>query len=160
MLDFKLVSEFVTIHRRDFELADPTLLKPASANPLVLGEWLELDAAYKMARFGALGGPGGADPGVNPASVFFAEQGRYDTQAIGKGPFLYMQEYEADTKIFDGAAGAGITAIGQALEVADVSIGGVIKRGLVRQNTGYIVGRVSRLPAANNQFLRFRSVNG
>lgn len=152
MLDFDLKSEFQTIQRRSFELATPAILNPNNANPLVMGEFLQLNTLYKMAR-------GSAD-GLLPAFCYFAEQGRYETQAIGKGPFLYMGPFEADTKIMDTTLEATITAVGQALMVNDVSIGGVNKRGLsalpaVPAGTEYVVGFVTRLPANNNGYLRF-----
>jgi len=152
MLDFDLKSEFQTIQRRSFELATPAILNPNNANPIVMGEFLQLDTAYKMAR-------GSAD-GLLPAFCYFAEQGRYETQAIQKGPFLYLGAYEADTKIMDTTLEATITAVGQALMVNDVSIGGVNKRGLSAlpaspAGTEYVVGFVTRLPANNNGYLRF-----
>ena len=152
MLLFDLKSEFQTIHRRSFELATPAILNPNNANPLILGEFLQLDANYKMAR-------GSAD-GTVPAFCYFAEQGRYETQAIGKGPFLYGGFYEADTKVMDATLEATITAVGQKLMVNDVTIGGLTRRGLsalpgAPAGTEYVVGYVTRLPANNNGFLRF-----
>jgi hypothetical protein len=152
MLNFELKSEFQTIHRKSFELADNAILNPNNANPLVIGEFLQLTTAYKMAR-------GSAD-GVVPAFCYFAEQGRYETQAIGKGPFLFGGFYEADTKVMDATLEATITAVGQPLMVNDVTIGGVVKRGLsalpaTPAGTEYVVGYVTRLPANNNGYLRF-----
>lgn len=149
---FKLVSEFQTIHRRPFELADPGILKPDNAAPLVEGEFLQLDTAYKMAR-------GSAD-GVVPAFAYFAEQGRYETQAIGKGPFLYGNFYEADTMIMDAALEATITTVGQPLMVNDTTIGAIVRRGLTAlpgspAGTEFVVGYVTRLPANNGGYLRF-----
>jgi len=47
------------------------------------------------------------------------------------------------------------------LEVTDITYGGETRRGLaLAEGAGYIVGRVTRLPANNNGFLRFRLVNG
>lgn len=152
MLLFDLKSEFQTIHRRSFELATPAILNPNNANPLILGEFLQLDANYKMAR-------GSAD-GTVPAFCYFAEQGRYETQAIGKGPFLYGGFYEADTKVMDTTLEAQITAVGQKLMVNDIDIGGLTRRGLsalpgAPVGTEYVVGYVTRLPANNNGYLRF-----
>lgn len=147
-IHFKLVSEFQTIHRRPFELADPTILNPTNANPLIDGEFLQLNSAYQMAR-------GTDNPALVPSFGYFAEQGRYEVQAIKKGPFLYMGWYEADTTVM---LATGIT-LGAPLEVANVSIGGVNKRGLVLRTTGFIVGYATRLPATNGGYLRFiRSV--
>ena len=144
-IHFKLVSEFQTIHRRPFELVDPTILNPTVTNPLIDGEWLELDTAvYQMKR-------GSANPAIVPSFAYFAEQGRYEVQAIKKGPVLYMGWFEADTTVM---LSTGIV-VGSPLEVADVDIGGVNKRGLVLRTTGFIVGYATRLPSANGGYLRF-----
>lgn len=148
MLLFELKSEFQTIQRRSFELAVPGLLNPNNANPLVEGEFLILDGAYKMER--------GSGVGAVPAWSYFAERGRYETQAIGKGPFLYGGFYEADTKVMDGTG----LAVGAPLTVGDVTVGALTKRGLLAvatPGTDFVVGYVTRLPAANNNYLRFIS---
>lgn len=143
--NFKLVSEFQTIHRRPFELVTPALLDPTNANPLLDGEYLELDqTTYKMQR-------GSATPSVVPTFCYFAERGRYEVQAIQKGPFLFLGAYEADTLIMDAT---GLT-VGAKLEVGNVTIGTVTKRGLKLATTGLVVGYVTRLPANNKNFLRF-----
>lgn len=142
--NFKLVSEFQTIHRRPFELTDPTILVPTATNPLLDGEFLELDTAYKMLR-------GSATPSAVPTFAYFAERGRYEVQAIQKGPFLFLGAYEADTLIMNSAG----LSVGSKLEVSNVTIGGQVKRGLVLATTGLVVGYVTRLPANNKNFLRF-----
>jgi len=142
--NFRLVSEFQTIHRRPFELADPTILKPTATNPLLDGEFLELDTAYKMLR-------GAANPSAVPTFSYFAERGRYEVQAIQKGPFLYLGPYEADTLIMDATG----LSVGSKLEVGNVTVGGLTKRGLKLLTTGLLVGYVTRLPANNKNFLRF-----
>jgi hypothetical protein len=78
------------------------------------------------------------------------------TQAIGKGPFLYGGFYEADTLIMDATA----LTLGEAVSVYDLDIGGIIRRGLGAYTAGFIVGYVTRLPANNNNKLRFVRVNG
>lgn len=143
--NFKLVSEFQTIQRRPFELAAPELLDPTNVNPLLDGEFLELNSTYKMAR-------GTVNPALVPSFAYFAERGRYEVQAIQKGPFLFLGAYEADTLIFDPS---GITTIGQKLEVNNVTIGPVTKRGLKIYSSGLVVGYVTRLPGDNKNFLRF-----
>jgi hypothetical protein len=152
MQTFKLVTEFQTLTRRSFPLTDPTLLRPqTSANPILMGEWLELDTAYKMAR-----GASVADPALVPSFPYFAEEGQYEVQAIDKGPFLFLGSFEADTKVF---ADAAISTVGQLLYVADVDVGGLTKRGLIGDGappTGAVpIGYVTRLPADNKGWLRF-----
>jgi hypothetical protein len=151
-INFSLVSEFQTIHRRPFGLTDPTILNPTSVRPLVDGEFLVLDANYNMDRGGANNaGAGKANEGTVPAFAYFAERGRYEVQAIQKGPFLYMAPYEADTLIYYGT---GLT-LGCALSVYDVSIGGIVRRALGILTAGFVVGYVTRLPANNSNWLRF-----
>lgn len=153
MQNFILKSEFQTITRRTFEVNDPDILKPIPPSPkvpLVEGEWLELDAAYKMGR--------GAGAAGVPSYVWFAEQGRYETQAIGKGPILFLGSFEADTIIMDPAQGTAITTVGQKLIVNTITLGGLARRGLVGVVTpasDLVVGYVTRLPANNNGYLRF-----
>jgi hypothetical protein len=143
--NFKLVSEFQTIQRRPFELDDPTILNPTVTNPLLDGEFCELTATtYKMAR-------GSANPATAMSFAYFAERGRYEVQAIQKGPFLFLGPYEADTLIMD----SGSLVVGSKLEVGNVTMGTVTKRGLKLATTGLVVGYVTRLPANNKNFLRF-----
>lgn len=118
-----LVSEVLPIQRRDFYLANPALLNPNNANPLLDGEWLQLDANYKLAR-GADGS--GTHEAIVPSWQLFAERGRYDTQAIGKAPILMSGPYEAECKICD-LTGA---TVGLPLVVQDVTFQSLTRRGL------------------------------
>lgn len=150
MINFKLISEFMPLHRRSFEMVDPDILKPIPPGakvPLVDGEYVELNG-YKMER-------GTVNPAAVPSWVWAAEQGRYETQAIGKGPVLFGGWFEADTLIMDGTG----LAIGDALEIADVTVGSYTRRGLQKATTGLVVGRVTRLPANNKNFLRYVRVD-
>ncbi len=113
-----LVSEVLPVQRRDFYAADPTLLNPNNANPLYDGEWLEIDSNYKLAR--------GSGEAVNVSYVLFAERGRYDTQAIGKVPVLFMGGFEAETKIVNLSS----LVVGSQLMVTDVTVNSQSKRGL------------------------------
>lgn len=145
-IHFKLVSEFQTIHRRPFELMDSTILNPTVTNPLIDGEWLELDTTlYQMKR-------GSSNPATVPSYAYFAEQGRYEVQAIKKGPFLYMGWFEADTTVMLSTS----IVVGSPLEVADVDMGGgIMKRGLVLRTSGFTVGYATRIPSNNGGYLRF-----
>jgi hypothetical protein len=148
METFRLVTEAQAIIRRSFPLADPTILKPSNANPLVQGEWLGLNTSYKMAR--------GAGAQSIPTRPNWAEKGRYDTQVIGKVPILWLGDFEADTLIF----GANITALHQPLYVTDVTYNSLTKQGLdylAVTTTEILVGYVTRLPANNGGWLRFRT---
>lgn len=139
-----LISEVLPVQRRDFYAANTALLNPSNANPLLDGEWLELDSSYKLAR--------GSGEQAAPAWQLFAEKGRYDTQAIGKVPVLFMGGYEARSKIVDLAG----LAVGNALVVQDVTVGGQTKRGLAKLGAGagehLIFGYVTRVLTDSVQF--------
>lgn len=132
-----LISEVLPVQRRDFYATTPALLNPNNANPLIDGEWLELDSSYKLLR--------GSSEQAKPSWQLFAEKGRYDTQAIGKIPVLWMGGYEARSKV---ATLAGL-AVGDALVVQDVTVGGLTKRGLAKLGAGagehMIYGYVTRV---------------
>lgn len=140
--NFELITELQTLTRRDFPLADPTILAPVGATPLLDGEFLELDTNYKLARKPENTGHvvvGGTAEGAN-LLVFpvFAERGRYDTQAIGKTTILMMGMYEAETHVCDGTG----AAVGDWLTVQDVTVDAVtLKRGLKKNvATAGVVG--------------------
>lgn len=143
--NFELISELQLVTRRDFPAADVTLLNPNNANPILEGEWLELDTNYKLAR-----GTGNGKPCVYPVHT---ERGRYDTQSIGKLNVLMLHDYEAETKIFDSTG----LAVGDRLMVGDVTISGQTKRGLKKATgaaTTVEVGIVTKLPTGKVRFQR------
>jgi len=133
---FNLISEVLPVQRRDFTLAVPALLNPNNANPLVDGEWLGLNSSYQLAR--------GSGAQVKPTWPVFAERGRYDTQAIEKTVVLFGGFFEAETKIYDATG----LAVGDFLEVTDVTISALTKQGL-KEAAGagqhWIVGVVTRI---------------
>jgi uncharacterized membrane protein (UPF0136 family) len=114
----ELKSEVLPIQRRDFYVADTSLLNPLATNPIYDGEWLQLDDTYKLER--------GTGTQAEPAWQIWAERGRYDTQAIGKLPTLFIGGYEAETDICDVTG----CAVGSPLVVAGVTVDGQTKRGL------------------------------
>lgn len=134
---FTMVSEVLPIQRRDFYAASTALLNPNNANPLIDGEWLQLDSSYMAAR--------GSGEQATPAWVMFAERGRYDTQSIGKVPLLFVGGFEAETKVCDLT---GMT-VGNALVVQDVTVSSLTRRGLAKLGAGggehLIFGYVTRV---------------
>lgn len=142
--NFELVTELQVTTRRDFPLADSSLLNPLATNPILDGEWLEL-IGYKLDR----GTGSGLSPAVYPVHT---ERGRYDTQAIGVANVIFGGMYEADTAIYDSVT---VTTVGQPLMVADVTVGGQTKRGLKLATTGkWAVGYVTKAPV--NGKVRFQ----
>lgn len=145
---FNLVTELQTLLRRDFPAATDSDLSPLSARPLVEGEWLEIDTNYKLVR--------GTGEGVSMNTfVVHTERGRYDTQAIRKINVLMLGMYEADTQIVDTT---GPLALGDALTVQDVTIGGIVRRGLKKAGATagrVVVGYVSKLYSSGPTQVRF-----
>ncbi len=162
-VNFEPASDILATQRRDFALNDPTLANPLNAVALVDGEWMVINSSYKIVRATAIASVG--DPALQTSYPLIAERGRYDVQANSqrKMPIIFMGDYEADTRIFDAAvsigSGAPITAAGQPLKVATITIGtrnytGLVGHGGTADNNP-IVGRVTRLPANNGGKLRF-----
>jgi hypothetical protein len=133
-----LISEVTPLMRRDFTLTDTTLLNPVAANPLVDGEWLEMDSAsYTVKR--------GTGEAASNSWPVFSLRGQYDTQAIGKACLLYAGAFEAETSIVNTTS----IVVGSFLVVADVTIGGLTKRGLkLAAGAGQhmVVGVCTKLP--------------
>lgn len=162
-INFEPVTDILQVHRRDFVLADPTLADPTNAVALVDGEWMTLNAAYRIVRAADIATPD--DPALLRSFPLWAERGRYDVQAMAnrKMPVLFAGSYEFDSRIFDAAAvvgaGAAITAVLQPLKVATITIGARNYCGLVGHggaaDANPVVGHVTRLPANNGGKLRF-----
>ena len=145
MVNFELVTELQFLLRRDFYLADKTLGKPTNANPLMDGEFLKLDTAYKLVR------AGDGELGF----AMFMEKGRFDVQALGKTTVLFAGTYEADTRVFTAA---GLALGGRLMIDPACSVDGLTKSGLIAHDgtaTKEVVGFVTRLPANNGGKLRF-----
>lgn len=140
--NFELVTELQGLLRRDFSVADRTLVDPTNANPILDGEFLFVDNTYKLVR---------ATAGT-AAWVCFMERGRFDVQSIGKLTVLMGPTYEADTKIMNPAS---ITT-GCQLSVGNVTYGGQTRSGLVLQaSTALVIGYCTRIPTNNGGKLRF-----
>ena len=148
--NFELITELQTLTRRDFTIADSTILAPTGVLPLVDGEWLELNSSYQLAR-------GATGPSYSMLTFpVHTERGRYDTQAIGKVNVLMLGMYEAETQVM---VASGIT-LGEGLIVTNLASGAHTgRRGLVEQGsataTTLVVGYATKLPASNGGKLRF-----
>ncbi len=122
---FNLLTGTELHERRDFSVDDITILDPVSANPLVEGEWLELNPATRKLRR-AIGFMNNWYSGQ-----FWGERGRSDIRSINKVPIILWGNYEATTKVFHNIAGANKpTTLGQKLVVNDVLVDGLIRKGL------------------------------
>jgi len=121
-----LISELTPLSRRDFPLADASLLNPYATNPVIDGEWLQLNTSYQLAR-------GGSGNVAVPTYPVFAERGRYDTQAIQKLPVIYIGEFEAETTCFD--ASDGTIGANTWLIVGDCTVDLLTRKGLKKLPT-------------------------
>jgi hypothetical protein len=148
---FELITELQTLTRRDFPVKDPDILKPISTNPLVEGEWLDLDLDQKLIR--------GASQTMSVYPVH-TERGRYDTQAIGKANVLFLGQFEAKTAVYE-TNGAPTYTTGAPLKVATMVRADLAnKRGLAPSalsSGDVVVGYISKPPA--NGMLRFVRVS-
>ena len=141
--NFELITELQSTIRRDFPVGDTSLLQPLASNPIIDGEWLELDSNQQLVR--------GTGEGTKlNAFPVHTERGRYDTQAIGKANVIFAGGvYQASTKV------VSLTSlnVGDELTVQDVSIGGLTRRGL-KKKTGSgkaVVGIVTKIITAENR---------
>jgi hypothetical protein len=134
--NFVLISEVLPVQRRDFYVANTDLLNPINANPIVDGEWLDLNGSYQLER-GTTARPG-------PTWPVFAERGRYDTQAIGKTTVLFGGFFEAETRVVNTSS----LVVGSPLRVTDVTVDALTKKGLaLATGSGqhWVVGFVTRM---------------
>ena len=142
IVNFSLVTDLQLLIRRDFPLAVKELADPNGTNPLIDGEFMNLNTAYQLIR--------GMDG--TPGWVVFTERGRFDVQALRKTTVLFGQTYEADTRVFTSA---GLTLGGRLQINAAVTVDGKTKSGLSNYAAGEVIGFVTRLPANNGGKLRF-----
>ena len=160
-VNFEPKSNLLNLEVRNFSYADKSLANPQTATALIDGEWMTLDASYKLVRAADISAAGNA--ATAPSWPLWAEKGRYDVQSLGEpgGPVVYLGAWEADTTVFDAS---GMT-VGGYVSVSSVDIGGTIYSGLVANGTagtpgaGVTVGVVTRLPTANGGKLRIRGGN-
>lgn len=147
---FKLISELHATIRRDFGLADESVLNPFGARPLVEGEFLELTSDYKLGR-GGNNDASDADECVNPnVYVVHTERGRSDTQVAKMTNVIYFGMYEAETDLVVTTS----LVLGSELTVQDIDDGGIVRRGLAIAGATagrVVVGYVSKLYAGTNR---------
>lgn len=111
IVNMELVTEVQPVPRRDFELSTRGLIDPnntgSPSDPIYLldGEFVGLDANYKIARQGPANAGGGGllvNPAVTggvaiaPWYAWWMERGRYDLPAVEKGTVLFGGGYEAN----------------------------------------------------------------
>ena len=123
---FELITGAELLERRDFPIIDNALLDPLSSNPIVEGEWLEVDPTTKKLKRST----GELTNGYS--GQFWGEKGRSDIRATNKLPIILWGNYEAYTKVFNNVAGpTKPTTLGQRLAVNDVLVDGLTRKGLM-----------------------------
>lgn len=143
---FKLVTAVQGLYTPDFEVNDPNYVVPGHADAIIMGEFVEINASYKLI------------PGAGTALQYavWAEEGRSDVQAIRQLPIIQIGGYIADTLIFNTGAAP---ALGAKLEVDNsLTYGGRTVSGLQTHAGGakQVIGYVLRTAASNNDYLRFQ----
>jgi|GEM_PF-1544261 len=165
--NFRPVRDILPLERLSAPVADPTLTDPSNAAALIDGEWMTLDANYKLVRACDVATAG--NEASLPSFPLWTESGRFDVQATAERlvTVIWMGAWEFETLIFDAAADIGlgdpITTRLQLVKVASITISGKIYSGLVgatSSDTNPTVGRVTRLPADNGGWLRIRGGSG
>lgn len=134
------------LFRKPLEVADTRLLDPTNTAvvPLIDGEFVQVNSAYKWARASSL---------TQLSYAAIEDRGDYGTQASRKLSVLFIGGYEADTIAFDAA----LTTLGAPLMHGDLTIGGDTRRGLVAHtSTNLVIGYVTRVAANNGGRLRFQ----
>jgi hypothetical protein len=147
----KLVTPINDVHRRDYTLADTTLLDPTEADSLHHGEWMQMNSSAKLAR------PGSLAEEVKNAYMVFTPKGSYDAQALAKVAVIFSREFEVDTDMFDGG---DTFTIGDnvGLTLYDVLGDGVSRmvftNTLTADGSHYVYGQVTLDPDNNSDMLR------
>ncbi len=157
MRNFKTTSRVSDVYRKDWPIAD-ALKNPMASAPVLDGEWLQLDPTNGQAVRFTAGAPyvaGAANSGTVISFPVWAESGRYDVQVTGKVPLLYLNAFEAESKIFDTTG----LYVGAPLEVADMvypSGSGTTRRGLqlLSAATNFTVGVVVKVLSDRVRFIR------
>jgi hypothetical protein len=169
-VNFEPVRDVLPVQRAVFPLADGDLADPLNAVALVDGEWVTLDADYKLERATTIGTPGDQPSANDRPFPVWNERGRTDVQALGerRTVVLWLGAWEFDTRIYeDTVVGSGaVFALGAPVKVATVTIGTRNYCGIVGSQDSdnaagvYWVGFVTKLPADNGGKLRIRGGMG
>jgi len=131
----RLLSPLMDVDRRNFTYGTAAELNPNDTNPLIDGEWLELNSSYQLDR-------GSGTPATVPSFMVLTERGRYDTQALGQVTVAYMGMFEAKTRVFTSAS----IALGAGLHVTNSTVDALTRRGLqVAASAGMVVGFTTKV---------------
>ena len=153
---FRLYSDLsreAKVQTREFNAAMKVFLNPDSANPIEMGEYFQLDTTVASGEYMTRAA------GAIPSVPFYLERGRPEPQIIGRGSFLFTTSWQADTLI---VTPAGLT-IGCPLKVGAAVVYLTLNKSGLLLHTGaadadYVVGYAMRLPAANDNFLKYQAL--
>lgn len=137
---FEVITGLQYCLRKDFPLNDSTLLTPSNGNPLVQGEWLEVNSSQELIR--------GSGEGAALSYPVHTEKGRSDVQSLGKASVIFMGAFEAETTVFYPTS----LVAGDFLTVQDVSHESLTRRGLKEKSGSsggiIVVGIVTKVISA------------
>lgn len=144
----KIRSHMTRTLRRDFDVADTTILDPNDSDAADAGEWLQFNSSGKLARPSA-----DAEEDSNLYQVF-TPKGSYDAQSLGKATVLFDRNYEVDTDMFDSGDTFSVgDKVGITLATVDGATRAVFTNTL-SANTDYVYGVVTMDPDNNDDMLR------
>jgi hypothetical protein len=144
---WKVVTPIQSRDRIVWPVADPTLLQPSNANPLVMGELLQLDSAGKLIR---------ATDDTKPSWCLIDSAGRADVQAISSVTVIGVDAMMFDTLVFDNAAAPALGAVLMQATVTNAAASLTNKSGFKTHAAGgeQVMGHVIQIAANNGGYLR------
>jgi hypothetical protein len=144
---WKVVTPIQSQDRLVWPVADPDLLKPSNANPLVMGELLQRDSAGKLVR---------ATDDTKFSWLLIDSAGRADAQAISSVAVVGIDAMLMDTLVFDNAAAPALGAILMQATVTNAAASLTNKSGFKTHAAGgeQVMGHVIEIAANNGGYLR------
>lgn len=139
---FYLETPWTKLDRKSYPLADSALVLPDSADYIINGEFLELDATGKLIR----------GTGTGPQFAFHIDRGATDVQIARKASVLSGGSYVANTMVF-----AATPSFKDKLEVVSATYAGQTRSVLQTHAGGSkeVIGWVLMEAASNNEYLKF-----
>lgn len=144
---WKVVTPIQSQDRLVWPVADPELLKPSNANPLVMGELLQRDSAGKLIR---------ATADTVFSWCLIDSAGRSDVQAISSVTVIGINAMLFDTLVFDNAAPPALGAKLMQATVTNAAASLTNKSGFKTHAAGgeQVMGHVIEIAANNGGYLR------
>lgn len=144
---WKVVTPIQSQDRLVWPVADPTLLQPSNANPLVMGELMQRDSAGKLIR---------STDNTAFSWLLIDSAGRSDVQAISSVTVIGLNAMLMDTLVFDNAAPPALGAKLMQATVTNAAASLTNKSGFKTHAAGgeQVMGHVIEIAANNGGYLR------